>query len=158
MKEIDEKFDKAEKIVDRLGKLILKIVTGLVALTIAILMAIDQIEEHLLEDSNESSLENLNVDTVDFSKTFLTSLSLNDTIYNINDTNNLFSLILPEKKEITGRTNTTSSERIRQTLAIEANTIILDTINTQTSDTILNDSIIINNNDSIIVDTVSNIN
>lgn len=158
MKEIDEKFDKAEKIVDRLGKLILKIVTGLVALTIAILMAIDQIEEHLLEDSNESSLENLNIDTVDFSKTFLTSLSLNDTIYNINDTNNLFSLILPEKKEITGRTNTTSSERIRQTLAIEANTIILDTINTQTSDTILNDSIIINNNDSIIVDTVSNIN
>jgi len=158
MKEIDEKFDKAEKIVDRLGKLILKIVTGLVALTIAILMAIDQIEEHLLEDSNESSLENLNVDTVDFSKTFLTSLSLNDTIYNINDTNNLFSLILPEKKEITGRANTTSSERIRQTLAIEANTIILDTINTQTSDTILNDSIIINNNDSIIVDTVSNIN
>ena len=60
-KELDEKFDKAEKVIDRTQKLILKIVGGLVAIGLAIFVGLEQLggEEPIEEDeTGESLIEN----------------------------------------------------------------------------------------------------
>jgi len=49
MENIDNKFDKYEKIVERVGKLALKIVTGIVALVIGCTFAWNQLHESLDE-------------------------------------------------------------------------------------------------------------
>jgi hypothetical protein len=51
-KELDEKFDKAEKVIDRTQKLILKIVGGLVAIGLAIFVGLEQLggEEPIEEE------------------------------------------------------------------------------------------------------------
>jgi hypothetical protein len=49
MKEIDDKFDKYEKVVERVSKLILKIVTTLAALTVGIVFAWNQMHDTLDE-------------------------------------------------------------------------------------------------------------
>jgi hypothetical protein len=49
-KEIHEKFDKAEAVVERTGKLILKIVTVLVGITIGIVVALEQLDYHIISD------------------------------------------------------------------------------------------------------------
>ncbi len=43
MSNIDEKFDKAEKVVDRTKSLLLKVVGGLVAIGLAIFVGLDQL-------------------------------------------------------------------------------------------------------------------
>ena len=48
--EIHEKFDKAEAVVERTGKLILKIVTVLVGILIGIVVALEQLDYHILSD------------------------------------------------------------------------------------------------------------
>jgi hypothetical protein len=49
-KEIHEKFDKAEAVVERTGKLILKIVTVLVGIAIGIVVALEQLDYHIISD------------------------------------------------------------------------------------------------------------
>ena len=48
--EIHEKFDKAEAVVKRTGKLILKIVTVIVAIIIGVVVALEQLDYHILSD------------------------------------------------------------------------------------------------------------
>jgi hypothetical protein len=48
--EIHEKFDKAEAVVERTGKLILKIVTVIVAIIIGVVVALEQLDYHILSD------------------------------------------------------------------------------------------------------------
>ncbi len=52
-KEIHDKFDKAEAVVERTGKLILKIVTVLVAIIIGIVVALEQLDYHIISDEPE---------------------------------------------------------------------------------------------------------
>ena len=47
MEDIDNKFDRAEKFVERGGKLILKIVTGVVGIVLAIVFAWGQVQDTL---------------------------------------------------------------------------------------------------------------
>jgi hypothetical protein len=49
-KEIHEKFDKAEAVVERTGKLILKIVTVLVGIAIGVVVALEQLDYHIISD------------------------------------------------------------------------------------------------------------
>ena len=49
-KDIHDKFDKAEAVVERTGKLILKIVTVLVAIIIGIVVALEQLDYHIVSD------------------------------------------------------------------------------------------------------------
>ncbi len=52
-KEIHDKFDKAEAVVERTGKLILKIVTVLVAIIIGTVVALEQLDYHIISDDPE---------------------------------------------------------------------------------------------------------
>lgn len=49
-KEIHEKFDKAEAVVERTGKLILKIVTALVGIAVGVILALEQLDYHIISD------------------------------------------------------------------------------------------------------------
>jgi hypothetical protein len=49
-KEIHEKFDKAEAVVERTGKLILKIVTVVVGILIAVVVALEQLDYHIISE------------------------------------------------------------------------------------------------------------
>ncbi len=49
-KEIHEKFDKAEAVVERTGKLILKIVAAVVGVLIAIVLGLEQLDYHIISD------------------------------------------------------------------------------------------------------------
>lgn len=49
-KEIHDKFDKAEAVVERTTKLVLKIVTALVGLAIGIIVALEQLDYHIISD------------------------------------------------------------------------------------------------------------
>jgi len=56
-KEIHEKFDKAEAVVERTGKLILKIVTALVAVAVGIVLALEQLDYHIISDDPADEVE-----------------------------------------------------------------------------------------------------
>lgn len=66
-KELDEKFDKAEKVIDRTQKLILKIVGGLVAIGLAIFVGLDQLggDEPIIEEDPIEYYED--VDSLEYS-------------------------------------------------------------------------------------------
>ena len=49
-KEIHEKFDKAEAVVERTGKLILKIVAAVIGVLIAIVLGLEQLDYHIISD------------------------------------------------------------------------------------------------------------
>lgn len=49
-KEIHDKFDKAEAVVERTGKLILKIVTVVVGILIGVVVALEQLDYHIISD------------------------------------------------------------------------------------------------------------
>ncbi len=49
-KEVHEKFDKAEAIVERTGKLVLKIITVLVGILIGTVVALEQLDYHIISD------------------------------------------------------------------------------------------------------------
>lgn len=49
-KEIHEKFDKAEAVVERTTKLVLKIVTAIVGLIVGTIIALEQLDYHIISD------------------------------------------------------------------------------------------------------------
>lgn len=64
-KRIDEFFDKVEKVVDRSGKLVIKIVTVIAAIAIGSIIAISQLEGYTFFDSKKTdSIFVREVDTI----------------------------------------------------------------------------------------------
>lgn len=67
---VDEKFDKADKIVDRTGKLILKVVGVLVAIGLALFAGLDQLggdeeyTEEPIEEYYEYEEDSIPVDSI----------------------------------------------------------------------------------------------
>ena len=59
MSDIDQKFDKAEKVWDRLQKLLLKILGGIVGISLAIYVAYDQLKDKHEETVRQPSTEQL---------------------------------------------------------------------------------------------------
>jgi hypothetical protein len=71
-KEIHDKFDKAEAVVERTGKLILKIVTALVGIAIGIVVALEQLDYHIIsDDPAEEEYYEEEIDEVEQQKEFI---------------------------------------------------------------------------------------
>lgn len=53
--EIDEKFDKWEKVVDRGSKLLIKIGTAVVGVILGLFVALEQLDYHIFDSKNQDS-------------------------------------------------------------------------------------------------------
>lgn len=73
---IDDKFDKAEKIVDRSKSLLIKVVGSLVAVVLALFLGLDQLagDEEEYDDSYDEVYEDV-IDTTDLDTSYI------DTMY-----------------------------------------------------------------------------
>ena len=73
MDKINEKFDKAEVLVERTGKLVLKIVTVLVAITVGIVVALEQLDYHIISEdpADEEYFEEEHTEEIEDQKEFI---------------------------------------------------------------------------------------